>query len=109
MSAATAAAQPEEHRMPDPRPPLDERKLNLIRTFLRKHFPGAELIDRFDTDAMAQRFTLNPGRTTRHTLMVPRRTIEEPDLVALLTEVLVEALKRAGARMVTLTTKGIRY
>ena len=95
--------------MTDPRPPLDPRKVELVRVFLRTHYPGAELIDRFDAEATAQRFTLNPGRTTKHTLLVPKETLDDPDLASLLTEVLVEALKRAGARPVTLTTKGIRY
>ena len=38
-----------------------------------------------------------------------KETLDDPDLPSLLTEVLVEALKRAGTRPVTLTTKGIRY
>jgi hypothetical protein len=91
------------------KPPLDPRKVEVVRAFLRTHYPGAELIDRFDGETEAQRFTLNPGRATKHTLLVPRETLEDPDLASLLTEVLIEALKRAGARPVTLTTKGIRY
>ena len=95
--------------MADAKPPLDARKVELVRAFLRTHYPGAELIDRFDFETTAQRFTLNPGRTTKHTLLVPKETLEDADLASLLTEVLLEALKRAGARPVTLTTKGIRY
>ena len=95
--------------MTDPRPPLDPRKVELVRAFLRTRYPGAELIDRFDGETAAQRFTLNPGRTSKHTLLVPKETLDDPDLPSLLTEVLVEALKRAGTRPVTLTTKGIRY
>ena len=51
--------------------PLDARNVELVRAFLRKHYPGAELIDRFDFETTAQRFTLDPGRTTRRTLLVP--------------------------------------
>jgi hypothetical protein len=90
-------------------PPLDQRQLDVVRAFLRKHFPASELIDRFDVEATAQRFTLEPGRATRRTLLVPREMIEDAALGSLLSERLVEALKRAGARPVTLTTKGIRY
>jgi len=35
--------------------------------------------------------------------------LEDPALTGLLTEALVVALQRAGARPVTLTAKGIRY
>jgi hypothetical protein len=95
--------------MTDLRPPLEGRPLDVVRAFLRARFPGAELIDRFDAEATAHRFTLDPGRATRHTLLVPRATLDDPAIASLLTEVLVEALKRAGARPVTVTAKGIRY
>ena len=95
--------------MADLRPSLAEHHLTLIRTFLRQHFPGAELIDRVDGEAMAHRFTLDPGRTSKRTLLVPRALLEDPALASLLSERLVEAMKRAGARPVTLTAKGIRY
>ena len=81
----------------------------MIRAFLRQSFPGAELIDRFDAEATAHRFTLDPGRTTKRTLLVPRALLEDPAIASLLTVALVEALKRAGARPVTVTAKGIRY
>ena len=84
-------------------------QLAVIRAFLRQSFPGAELIDRFDTEATAHRFTLDPGRASKRTLLVPRALLEDPALAALLTAALVEALKRAGARPVTVTAKGIRY
>ena len=90
-------------------PPPDERQINVIRAFLRKHFPASELIDRFDTEATAQRFTLDPGRTSKHTLLVPRGTLGDAGLESLLTQRLVEVLKLAGTRPVTLTAKGIRY
>ena len=89
--------------------PLDERRLDVIRAFLRTHFPASELIDRFDAEATAQRFTLDPGRTSKHTLLVPRETLEDTGLESLLTQRLVEVLKLAGTRPVTLTAKGIRY
>ncbi len=57
--------------MTDLRTPPDERKVDLIRVFLRKHFANSELIDRFDLEAKAQRFTLDPGRTTEHVARAP--------------------------------------
>ena len=95
--------------MTDPQTPLDERKLDLIRAFLRTHFSKSELIDRYDVEATAQRFTLDPGRTSKHTLLVPRQTLADVGLESLLTQRLVEVLKLAGTRPVTLTAKGIRY
>ena len=95
--------------MADLRTPIDERKLDLIRAFLRKQFSNSELIDRFDVEAKAQRFTLDPGRTSKHTLLVPRQTLEDTGLESLLTQRLVEVMKLAGTRPVTLTAKGIRY
>jgi hypothetical protein len=35
--------------MTDLRTPPDERKVDLIALFLRKHFSNSELIDRFDS------------------------------------------------------------
>jgi hypothetical protein len=95
--------------MTAPRPPIDEGKLDLVRAFLRKHFPASELIDRFDFDATAHRFTLDPGRDRRHTLLVPRETLEDTGLESLLTERLAVVMKLAGTRPVTLTVKGARY
>jgi hypothetical protein len=93
------------------RPPssLAEHQLSAIRAFLRHRVPLVELIDRFDDEANAHRFTLDPGRTSKRTLLVPRATLEDPALAGLLTEALVVALKRAGGRPVTVTAKGIRY
>jgi hypothetical protein len=95
--------------MPDPRRSLADHQLTVIRAFLRHRVPLVELIDRFDAEAEAHRFTLDPGRTSKRTLLVPAALLEDPALGALLTEALVEAMKRAGARPVMLTAKGIRY
>ena len=97
--------------MTDPRPraSLAEHQLTVIRAFLRHRVPLVELIDRFDAEANAHRFTLDPGRTSARTLLVPRALLEDPTLGSLLSEALVEALRRAGARPVTLSAKGIRY
>lgn len=95
--------------MPDPRPSLADHQLTVIRAFLRHRVPLVELIDRFDAEAEAHRFTLDPGRTSKRALLVPAALLEDPALGALLTEGLVEAMKRAGARPVTVTAKGIRY
>jgi hypothetical protein len=81
----------------------------MIRAFLRQHVMLFELIDRFDAEAKAHRFTLDPGRTSKRTQLVPTATLEDLALAALLSEALVVAMKRAGARPVTLTAKGIRY
>ena len=95
--------------MPDPRPSLVEHQLTVIRAFLRHHVSLVELIDRFDAEAEAHRFTLDPGRTTKRTLLVPAALLEDQTLPALLTEALIVAMKRAGGRPVTFTAKGIRY
>jgi hypothetical protein len=95
--------------LPDPRSSLVEHQLTVIRAFLRHRVSLVELIDRFDPEAAAHRFTLDPGRTTKRTLLVPAGRLEDRTLPALLTEALVVAMKRAGARPVTLTAKGIRY
>jgi hypothetical protein len=97
--------------MTDPRPraSLAEHQLTVIRAFLRHRVPLAELIDRFDAEANAHRFTLDPRGTSTRTLLVPRVLLEDPTLASLLSEALVEALRRAGARPVTLSAKGIRY
>jgi len=93
----------------DPPRPLAEHQVAVIRAFLRQRVPLVELIDRFDAEATAHRFTLDPGRTSKRTLLVRRTLLEDPALAALLTEALVVAFKQAGARPVTLTAKGIRY
>jgi hypothetical protein len=95
--------------MTDSPAPLADHQLTVIRAFLRQRFPGAELIDRLDVEAAAHRFTLDPGRTSKRTLLVPAALLEDPALAGLLTEALVVAMKRAGARPVTVTAKGIRY
>jgi hypothetical protein len=95
--------------MTDPRPSLAEYHLTVVRAFLRHRVALVELIDRFDAEEQAHRFTLDPGRTSKRTLLVPAALLEDPALAGLLTEALVVALKRAGALPVTLTAKGIRY
>lgn len=95
--------------MTDPQPSLADHQLTVSRAFLRQHVPLFELIDRFDAEAKAHRFTLDPGRTSKRTLLVPAAVLEDPALAGLLSDALVVALKRAGARPVTVTTKGIRY
>jgi hypothetical protein len=58
--------------MASPTPSLVDHQLAVLRAFLRQSFPGAELIDRFDAEAAAHRFTLDPGRASKRTLLVPR-------------------------------------
>ncbi len=109
-SARTSTDRDERERtMTESRPSLAEHQLTVIRTFLRHRVPLFELIDRFDDEAKAHRFTLDPGRTSERTLLVPAALLEDRALPALLSDGLVDALKRAGARPVTVTAKGIRY
>jgi hypothetical protein len=89
--------------------PLAEHQLAVIRAFLRHRVPLFELIDRFDDEVNAHRFTLDPGRTSKRILLVPRALLEDRTLASLLGERLVDALKRAGGRPVTVTATGIRY
>jgi hypothetical protein len=51
--------------MTDSRPALAEHQLTMIRAFLRQHVTLFELIDRYDAEAQAHRFTLDPGRTSK--------------------------------------------
>jgi hypothetical protein len=81
----------------------------VTRAFQRHRATRVELIDRVDVESNAHPFTLDPGRTSKRTLLVPAALLEDPALVGLLTEALVVALQRAGARPVTVTAKGIRY
>jgi hypothetical protein len=53
--------------MSTPPPPLDERQLDLIRAFLRTHFPSSETIDTFDAERSAQRFIVNPNGALKGT------------------------------------------
>jgi hypothetical protein len=92
-----------------PPSPLDERQLDLIRAFLRTHFPVAELSDTFDVERTAQRFTVNPDSPDSHTLIVTRDALDHPDLGLLLDERLTDALRLAGVNPVTLTTHGPTY
>jgi hypothetical protein len=96
--------------MTDPRrrSSLAEHQLIVIRAFLRDRVSFVELVDWFDAEANAHRFTLDLGSTSARTLLVPRALLEEPTLGSLLSETLVDALQRPGARPVTLTAKGIR-
>ena len=95
--------------MTDPPRSLAEHQLTVIRAFLRHRVPLFELIDRVDAEAQAHRFTLDPGRTSERTLLVPAALLEDRALAALLTEALGDALNLPFARLVTLTAKGIRY
>jgi hypothetical protein len=90
--------------MIDLRPSLAEHQLTVIRAFLRARFPGAELIDRFDAEATAHRFTLDPGRTSKRTLLVPGALRLTQDLYAhvyahVFSRVKVDAMRRLGASM----------
>jgi hypothetical protein len=81
----------------------------VTRAFQRHRVTRVELTDRVDAESNAHPFTLDPGRTSKRTLLVPAALLEDPALMGLLTEALVVALQRAGARPVTVTAKGIRY
>jgi hypothetical protein len=95
------------HERADLVPPSHrEHQLTVIRAFLRHRLSLVELIDLFDAEAKAHRFTLDPGRTTTRTLLAPAALLEDRALPALLTETLVVTMTRAGARPMTLTAKG---
>jgi len=95
--------------MSTPAPPLDERQLDLIRAFLRTHFPASETIDTFDAERSTQRFIVDPNGPDRHTLIVMRDALDHPDLELLLDERLIDALRLAGVSPVTLTAQGPTY
>ncbi len=95
--------------MNEARPPFDEAKLALIRDFLREHFPAHDRRDSFDFEMTAQRFRLERGSHNRHSLIVPRETLDDIDLVSLLNVQLVDALNLAGAIPVMLTRQGPQY
>jgi hypothetical protein len=63
--------------MTDPPRPLAEHQLTVIRAFLRHRVPLVELIHRFDAEAPAHRFTLDPGRTSKRMLLVPAALLED--------------------------------
>jgi hypothetical protein len=89
------------------RHPLDEKRLQIVRAFLRQHFPNHEVTEQFDFDKTAQRFKVE-DEGTRHILVVPKAALEDAGVLeTLLTDSLVEALKRAGAAPMVLTAKGL--
>jgi len=90
-------------------PPFDQAQLDLIRRFLRHHFPGSNTVETFDAERTAQQFTINPQGPNQHTLLVMRDALDHPDLAALLDERLVDALEHAGGKPVSLTAQGARY
>jgi len=109
VGRGAAPGPAKENVMAELNPGLDERKLDLIRAFLREHFRGLEMTDQFDFEKTAQRFTLGPGTNRVHSLIVTKEALESMDFAFLLNDQLVDALKLAGALPVTLTSKGPRY
>jgi hypothetical protein len=95
--------------MSTPRPPLDERQLDLIRAFLHAHFPSSEMVDAFDAERSAQRFIVNPNGPDKRTLIAMRDALDHPDLGLLLDERLIDALRLAGVNPVTLAAQGPTY
>ena len=95
--------------MSTPRPPSDERQLDLIRTFLHTYFPSSETIETFDVERTAQRFIVNPNGPDTHTLIATRDALDHPDLGLLFDERVLDALRLAGANPVTLTAQGPTY
>jgi hypothetical protein len=95
--------------MTAPNPPFDQGQLDLIRRFLRQHFPGSNTVETFERERTAQQFVVNPQGPRRHVLLVMRDALDHPDLAALLDERLVDALEHAGDKPVSLTAQGARY
>jgi hypothetical protein len=86
--------------------PFDESRLLLVREFLRREFRDCYHRDFFAFDLTAQVFLIETGRGYRHTLVVPRTTLDHPDLAALCNPRLVASLTVARDRRVTLTPEG---
>jgi hypothetical protein len=81
--------------MPDPSRPLAEHQLTVIRAFLRHRVPLFKLIDRFD-DELQRTDSRSTPAATAHAAPVARALLEGRALASLLSERLVDAIKRAG-------------
>jgi hypothetical protein len=88
--------------------PFDEEKLQLVREFLQREFRGGQHRDYFEFHTTMQIFVIETERGVRHTLVIPKRTIENGDLTRLLNPQLVIALELARHARVTLTPRGPR-
>ena len=87
-------------------PPIDENKLQLVREFLQREFRASRHEDYFDSVEMAQVFVIDPIQGPRHTLVIPKRTFEDPDFTMLCDARLVEALQSALDTRLVLTPEG---
>lgn len=88
--------------------PFDHEKLELVREFLRREFPGCQLRDYFAFDKTAQVFLIATDRNVRHTLVIPGGTFRDADFTRLLNQQLVTALKLSGSLRLTLTPQAPR-
>ena len=89
-------------------PPIDENKLQLVREFLQREFRASRHEDYFDSVEMAQVFVVEPIQGPRHTLVIPKRTFEDPDFTLLCDARLVEALQSALDTRLVLTPEGVK-
>jgi hypothetical protein len=89
-------------------PPIDENKLQLVREFLQREFRASRHEDYFDSVEMAQVFVIEPIQGPRHTLVIPKRTFEDPDFTLLCDARLVEALQSALDTRLVLTPEGVK-
>jgi hypothetical protein len=83
--------------------PFDQAKLELVREFLHREFRGCQLRDYFEFDKTVQVFLIATDRNVRHTLVIPKDTLRDPDFTRLLNQQLVAELKLSGSLRVTLT------
>ena len=88
--------------------PFDEHKLRLVREFLQREFRTSRHEDYFDSVEMAQVFVIEPIQGPRHTLVIPKRTFEDPDFTLLCDARLVEALQSALDTRLVLTPEGAK-
>ena len=88
--------------------PIDENKLQLVREFLQREFRTSRHEDYFDSVEMAQVFGIEPSQGPGHTLVIPKRTFEDPDFTLLFDARLVEALQSALDTRLVLTPEGAK-
>ncbi len=92
--------------MTELRGPLDERKLDLVRQFLRERFRGYRISEQFDFDKTAQVFRMDSGSGRTYQLIVSKEALDDSDFAFLLDDRVVDVLEQAGALSVVLTSRG---
>jgi hypothetical protein len=91
---------------PSARTPFDEGKLQLVREFLQREFRDCYHRDFFAFDEAAQVFLIETGRGIRHMLVIPKATLDDPDLSGFCNAHLAATLKFSHEGRVLLTPQG---